>query len=119
MKTETRSKGRKTYHSYTTRGEPFRTWGDVPFPEERVYSDYGELVELHTFRAGSGWGQSTWPASPGSYDTTTWTYDGPSGLLAAKTDAASQSVTYAYTNGLLFTRTWARGCQRFHERWDR
>jgi YD repeat-containing protein len=32
LKTETRSNGRKTYHSYTTRGEPYQTWGDVPYP---------------------------------------------------------------------------------------
>jgi RHS repeat-associated protein len=110
LKTETRSNGKKTFHSYyTTNGEPYRIWGDVPYPEERVYSDYGELVELHTFRGGSGWNQSSWPGSPGSYDTTTWTYDGPSGLLAAKTDAASHAVSYTYANALLFTRTWARG----------
>lgn len=109
LKTETRSNGRKTFHSYTTRGEVYRNWGDVPYPEERVYSAYGELVELHTFRSGTGWNQSSWPGSPGSYDTTTWTYDGPSGLLASKTDAASHAVSYDYTSGLLATRTWARG----------
>jgi RHS repeat-associated protein len=109
LKTETRSNGKKTFHSYTIRGEPYRTWGDVPYPEERVYSDYGELVELHTFRGGSDWNLSSWSPSPGTPDTTTWTYDGPSGLLTSKTDAASHAVSYTYTNSMLFTRTWARG----------
>jgi hypothetical protein len=72
-------------------------------------SDYGELVELHTFRGGTGWNQSTWSPSPGTPDTAIWTYDGPSGLLASKTDAASHAVSYTYTNGMLFTRAWARG----------
>jgi YD repeat-containing protein len=67
------------------------------------------LVELHTFRGGSDWNLSSWSPSPGTPDTTTWTYDGPSGLLASKTDAASHAVSYTYTNGMLFTRTWARG----------
>ena len=29
LTTETRSNGKKTFHSYTTNGEPYRTWGDV------------------------------------------------------------------------------------------
>src|SRR5258707_605686 len=86
LKCETRANGKKTYHSYTTRGEPCRTWGDVPYPEERIYSQYGELVELHTFRAGSGWTQATWPTG-NSYDATTWIYQEDSGLLTNKTDA--------------------------------
>jgi hypothetical protein len=30
-------------------------------PEERIYSDYGELIELHTFRGGSEWNNPSWP----------------------------------------------------------
>ena len=86
VKCEVRRNGRKTYHSYTLRGEPYRTWGDVPYPEERVYSQYGELIELHTFRGGSGWSSSDWPAATtGTPDVTTWIYQEPSGLLTNKT----------------------------------
>src|SRR5258707_6858024 len=108
LKCETRANGKKTYHSYTTRGEPCRTWGDVPYPEERIYSQYGEMVELHTFRAGSGWTQATWPTG-NSYDATTWIYQEHSGLLTNKTDAAGRSVSYTYESGRLATRIWARG----------
>ncbi len=108
VKCQTQS-GKKTYYGYTSRGELHRSWGHVPYPEERVYSDYGELVELHTFRGGMGWSGATWPTNTaGAYDSTIWTYDEPSGLLAAKTDAQNRSVTYGYTNGVLWTRTWAR-----------
>ncbi|HWX22089.1 MAG TPA: RHS repeat-associated core domain-containing protein [Candidatus Binatia bacterium] len=101
-------RGKATYYSYTTRGELYHTWGDVPYPEERVYSQYGELVELHTFRSGSGWNQPTWPASPGSFDKTTWTYQDASGLLLSKTDNNGKSVTYTYDKGMVHTRSWAR-----------
>ncbi len=106
---QTDPNGKNTYYSYTAVGKPYRIWGDVPYPQEMVYSEYGELVELHTFRGGSGWNGANWPGSPGSYDKTTWTYDGPSGVLLSKTDAASNTVSYTYTNGMLWTRTWARG----------
>ncbi len=109
LKSETRPNGKKTYTSYTARGEAYRTWGDVPYPQERVYNEYGDLTELHTFRGGSGWSGSTWPASPGTADKTTWNYQAESGLLLSKTDDAGRSVSYTYTNGLLATRTWARG----------
>jgi RHS repeat-associated protein len=108
VKNETRANGKKTHYSYTPRGELYRTWGDVPYPTERVYSDYGELVQLRTFRGGSGWTGATWP-SGNSYDSTAWQYQESSGLLAGKTDALGRTVSYTYTNGLLFTRTWARG----------
>ena len=107
LKSQTGS-GKKTYYSYTPRGELWRTWGHVPYPEERVYSQYGELVQLHTYRGDSGWNQPSWPASPGSADTTTWTYQDTSGLLLQKTDHAGNSVAYTYENGMLKTRSWAR-----------
>ncbi len=109
VKSETRGNSRKTYYSYTARGELYRSWGDVPYPQERVYSAYGELVELHTYRGGSGWNGSSWPGSPGSADKTTWTYQPASGLLLSKTDHNTNSVSFTYTNGMLLTRTWARG----------
>jgi len=109
LKCVTQANGKKTFVSYSARGEAYRTWGDVPYPEERAYNDQGDLITLKTFRGGNGWNDSTWPASPGTADTTTWGYQEHSGLLTNKTDAASQSVSYTYTNRMLFTRTWARG----------
>jgi RHS repeat-associated protein len=107
VKSQTR-RGKRTYYSYTARGELWQTWGDVPYPEERVYSQYGELVELHTFRVGSGWNQSTWSSSPGQADVTTWTYQDFSGLLLQKTDHLGNSVSYTYETGMVKTRSWAR-----------
>ncbi len=101
--------GKKTYFSYTLRGEQHRSWGHVPYPEERVYSDYGDLTQLRTFRSGSGWESGSWPAATsGTADTTTWAYDGPSGLLVSKTDAQNRAVSYSYNGGLVQTRAWAR-----------
>jgi len=40
VSTVTRS-GKKTYSSYTLRGELYHTWGDVPYPAEYRYSRYG------------------------------------------------------------------------------
>jgi hypothetical protein len=56
---QTDANGKNTYYAYTALGKPYRTWGDVPYPSEYVYSEYGEMVELHTFRGGvSGKGES-------------------------------------------------------------
>ena len=99
-----------TYFDYTSRGELWRTWGDVHYPVEYAYDDWGRMIQMKTFRGGTGWNGVNWPASPGIADTTTWTYDEGTGLLTAKTDAASRTVTYTYWgNGKLKSRTWARG----------
>lgn len=100
--------GRSRYYDYTLRGELYRTWGETAYPEERVYNMYGDLAQLKTYRGGSGWNLATWPASPGTADTNFWSYQEHSGLLTNKTDAAGQSVNYAYVSGELKTRTWAR-----------
>jgi len=67
---------------------------------------------MATFRSGDAtnlWTQSTWPAAPPTGDTTTWVYDEATGLLTAKTDATSESVTYDYTTaGRMSDRYWAR-----------
>jgi len=62
------------------------------------------------FLAGHGGAGSTWPASPGTGNTTTWVYDAASGALLQKIDAQGQSVNYTYdpNTGRLFTRAWAR-----------
>lgn len=112
LKCRTAANGKKSYLDYNARGQLSRTWGDVPYPEERVYSDFGELTELRTFRGGSGWSGSSWPTG-NSYDSTTWTYQAGSGLLLSKTDAASHTVQYEYDLwSRLKTTKWARGSNK-------
>jgi YD repeat-containing protein len=62
VKCQTDANGKKTYYSYTPRGEAFRVWGDVPYPAEYHYNACGDLTNLVTFRGGSGWTSSAWPA---------------------------------------------------------
>lgn len=108
VKVEIRN-GKKNRFSYTARGELARTWGDVPYPEERIYSEYGELRELRTFPSGTSWQGENWPTiTTGTTNVTTWQYDPHSGLLLSKTDALGRTVSYTYTNGMVRTRSWAR-----------
>jgi RHS repeat-associated protein len=110
LKCQTSPAGKKTYYAYTSRGELFRTWGDVPYPAEYHYSEYGDMTNLVTFRGGSGWAASSWPANPGTGDNTYWLYDEASGALLQKIDAQNRATTYTYntTTGRLETRSWAR-----------
>ncbi|MDR3578326.1 MAG: hypothetical protein P4L50_31070 [Anaerolineaceae bacterium] len=111
LKCQTGPTGKKTYYSYTTRGELHQTWGDVPYPAEYRYNEYGDLTNLITFRNDSGWTGSFWPSVDYSTgDNTYWQYDDASGALLKKTDATNHSVTYTYdpTTGRLLTRSWAR-----------
>jgi RHS repeat-associated protein len=109
LATETDPLGKVARYGYTTRGERYRTWGDTSYPVEYGYDDYGQQVTMKTYRGGTGWTASTWPASPGTADTTTWAYDNATGTLTSKTDAASKTIAYTYnTRGQIKTRTWAR-----------
>jgi RHS repeat-associated protein len=110
IKSVTDASGKKTYYAYSTRGELYRTWGDVPYPSEYRYNEFGDLTNLITFRGGSGWTSSTWTGSSGTGDNTFWVYDAASGALTQKIDASGAYVSYAYdTNSArLLNRTWAR-----------
>lgn len=110
VKSATVAGTKMTRYAYTARGELFRTWGDVPYPEERSYTSYGELDILKTFQAGSGWNGAAWPtSSTGNPNLTTWNYQSETGLLVSKTDHLNRTVTFTYEQGLLKTRQWARG----------
>lgn len=109
-----------TRFSYTTRGQLHRQWGDGAYPVEYGYdSTYGDRITMSTYRGGSNWGTvngdggnaaNPWPTSPGTADTTTWAYDGPSGLLTSKTDALGRAVRQTYNvRGQTAVRTLARG----------
>lgn len=102
--------GHVTRSSYTLRGQLHRTWGGGAYPVEYGYdSTYGDRTSQSTFRSGTGWDGSTWPGSPGTADTTTWTFDGPSGLNTAKTDALGRDEIYTYnTRSQLNIREWSR-----------
>jgi RHS repeat-associated protein len=110
LKSVTTPTGKKTYRNCNGRGQVIQAWGDVPYPEKRDYNDFGDLTALTTYRGGSGWSGSTWPASPGTGDTTQWLYDEPTGLLTNKLDATGHGPVYDYYNNhTLKTRVWARG----------
>jgi RHS repeat-associated protein len=90
--------GKRTLFNYNSRGQQTHVWGDTPYPEKRDFNSFGDLVSLSTYRGGTLWAGTNWPASPGvSADVTSWNYDEPTGLLTNKTDAAGQAVSYGYT----------------------
>lgn len=116
-----------TRYEYNTRDQVIHTWGDGTMPVSYGYdSTYGDRLTMSTYRGGSGWSTDTgdhgnsanpWPTSTvGTADTTTWTYDSPTGLLWKKTDApttehpSGMTVTSTYNiRGQTATRTLARG----------
>ena len=98
-----------TRYEFNDRGQLIRTWGDVPYPVEYGYNEFGQMQVMRTFRGGSGWNGSVWPNHTGTGDQTLWHYQPSTGLLLAKEDAKSHRTRYAYgANGVLTTRTWAR-----------
>ncbi|MDH5675996.1 MAG: hypothetical protein OEZ06_27990 [Myxococcales bacterium] len=99
---------KSTRYEYNARGQLTRTWGNVPYPVEYEYDEYGRRTGMWTFRSGDFSGAS-WPAGV-TGDKTTWQYEGATGLLLSKLDAANQGPSYTYgPGGRLATRTWARG----------
>jgi RHS repeat-associated protein len=108
-----------TYFSYNLRGQLLHQWGGGTAPVEYVYDTpdtpnsptYGDRTGMHTFRAGTAdsWNSTGWPTAPGTADTTTWSYDPASGLLASKTDATNHATVFTYNaRGQVWTRQWAR-----------
>jgi len=102
--------GHLTRTSYTLRAQPHRTWGGGTYPVEFGYdATFGDRTSQSTFRGGTGWDGATWPGSPGTADTTTWTYDAPSGLNTTKTDPLGRDERYTWNlRGQLNTREWSR-----------
>ncbi len=90
----------------------YGTWREtvfVEYPVHYAFDSYDRKTKMHTYRGGTGWTSSTWPASPGTADTTEWIFHEASGLLTSKKDAAAKSATYTHNSAnLLATRTWAR-----------
>jgi len=110
LKSQADNGGKKSYFNYNSRGQMIQTWGDKTYPAEYVYDSYGQKTEMHTFRGGSGWQLSAWPASTtGAADITRWIYDPSNGLLAQKQDAVNKQDSYTYDAARrLKTHTLAR-----------
>jgi RHS repeat-associated protein len=102
--------GKATRVLYHNLGGVSYQWGDTVAPVSYDYDLYGQRISQSTYRIGSGWTGTSWPTSTtGTADTTTWSYDEPSGLLQKKTDATQRYVEYAYNvRGQPVKRYWAR-----------
>lgn len=113
--------GRTTRYAYTARGQVEKLWGSAAMPVRYDYNARGQVWKMHTYRGGSNWNAVDWPtASTGAADTTEWVYFPNSGMLQEKRDAKwssnttlpehARKVRYTYEiDGLVRTRTWARG----------
>ena len=114
MVCETDATGKNTRREYNSLNQIVHEWGDAGYPVAFQYNGYGERVAMTTYRGGSGWNGTTWPSSTtGTGDTTAWSYDSPSGLLAFKTDASAHAVSYNYNvRGQVQQRTSARGATK-------
>ena len=110
LQTKTDALLKLAHRSYNDQGQLVREWGASTYPTERVYTPYGQLNFLKTFRAGTGWANATWPSgSEGAVDLTTWTFTEATGLLANKKDNLNRQITYTYhPNGQVATRVNSR-----------
>jgi RHS repeat-associated protein len=113
-----------TYYDYNARGQRIRVWGGES-PAQTTYDNLGRMKFLTTYRGGT-WAAPTsaivpWSISPGTADTTEWTYPPSTGLQLSKIypdaggqAAARRTVGYTYhPNGSLATRTWQRRPDNF------
>jgi RHS repeat-associated protein len=96
------------YRDYDTAGRMTRRWGGAVHPVEYTYDIYGQVHTMDTFRGGTGWSGATWPTGV-TGDTTVWTHDTATGLLASKTFADGGSVSYTYDAARrTASRAWTR-----------
>lgn len=101
--------GNTTFMDYDLQGHVTKTWGSATYPVSYDFDEFGRMTVMTTYRGGSGWGQPSWPGSPGTGDSTSWSYDPASGLLTSKVYSDSNGTSYAYTpDGKLLSRTWSR-----------
>ncbi len=98
IQTITNANAGVTSVAYNTRGQETARSGTGTYPLERVYTGFGEVEKL-----------KTWRTVGGTAALTTWDYQDQTGLLLSKTDAANHAVTYTYDQaGRMKTRTNAR-----------
>ena len=79
-----------TRYAYNTQGQVTRTWGDAAYPVAYDYDAYGRMIEMKTFRSGSGFTDDTWPDGNDA-DSTKWHYQETTGLLLEKEDDAGKN----------------------------
>jgi YD repeat-containing protein len=83
--------GHYTRYAYNARDQVVNQWGDAVSPTSYSYDPiFAEELAISTYRGGSGWSGTTWPTGAGTADTTTWTYDAPSGLQTSKPKGSTQ-----------------------------
>jgi RHS repeat-associated protein len=110
--------GGTAYTEYNAKGLPWRTWGTAVQPTEISYDAYGRRTGLTTWQTGSFTG-STWPASPGAGNVTTWNLDPATWAVSSKVYPNSSSVVFTYNaRGQVKARTWARGATTTYTYYD-
>ena len=97
--------GNTTFKSYDPLGNLTAEWG-ATYPVRYTYDSQSRRTSLTTFRTTGGRDD---PIAPQG-DTTTWTYDPPTGNCLSKTYADGSTVTYTYTpDNLPLRTTYASG----------
>ena len=110
LSAKTDALGHATRYGYDGEGRLARIWGDAAEPVEYVYDVCDRLVEIRTFRKGSGRESETWPENTtGAADKTRFHYDEATGLLTSVEYANGKTVSWSYTaGGRPEERTWSR-----------
>ncbi|MDX2111738.1 MAG: RHS repeat-associated core domain-containing protein [Verrucomicrobiota bacterium] len=120
LKSEKNANNKYKYYNYNSRGQLTQTWGDVPYPVEYGYDDFGDRTQQYTYRGGT-WTSPTWPgdAAHTGADLTQFTFEGTTGLLKEKTDAQGKKTSYTYNaRNQLKSRTWQRGITTTYNYYD-
>ncbi|OVE75671.1 hypothetical protein BVX97_03875, partial [bacterium E08(2017)] len=52
-----------TRYEYDSKSQLRKIWGDTTYPISYQYDDFGRMIAMSTYRGGSGWSGTEWPAS--------------------------------------------------------
>jgi len=89
--------GNTSYFEYDSAGNLNYQWGAGVYPVAYSYNELGQRTTMRTFRSGTWTGSSRPVGFDSGGDTTTWTYQGTTGLLTSKQDAANPATSFEYT----------------------
>ncbi len=109
LKKVTHQDGAYTSYEYDLHGRITAQTGSADYPVRYTYhATDGWMTEMKTYRDTTG--DDALNGTAGNASLTTWGYDGATGLLTSKTDAANKATSYTYWTGttLLKERLWAR-----------